>query len=164
MADSFTVFEHGIDNVAQRLPGLPRQEVVLTRLYFFLFAKLNEDLNRLLAEHGLNTSTLLALTMLYSRPDNKIIPSDLSLVMVSSRTNITRLADDLVKNGWVDRRACREDRRKVFLLLTAKGREMVEKVLPVQWAHVIDLWSGFAPEEKALLEALLRKLLARVAQ
>jgi MarR family transcriptional repressor of emrRAB len=164
MADGFSVFEQGIDRVAQRLPGLPRQEVMLTRLYFFLFGTLNEDLNRVLAEHGLNTTTMLALTMIYSRPDNKIIPSDLSLAIVSSRTHITRLADDLVKNGWVDRRACSADRRKVFLSLTEKGRQLVEKVLPAQWRYVTELWSCFTQEEKALFEALLHRLLARTTK
>lgn len=163
MTDSFAIFEQGIDNVSQRLPGLPRQEVVLTRLCLFLFAQFNEDLNRLLANYELNTGSMLALTVLYARADNKITPSDLSLVLVSSRTHVTRLADDLVKNGWVDRRACREDRRKVFLSLTEKGRQAVEGVLPAQWRHLTELWSDFTPGEKTLLEELLRRLLARVA-
>ncbi len=162
MEQGFQVFEQGIGRVAEAFPGLPRQQVILTRLYFFLFRRLNDGLNRMLADHGLNTTTMLALTMIYARPDHKIIPSDLSLALTSSRTNVTRLADELVANGWVERQACREDRRKIFLYLTALGCARVEKVLPRQWDHVTQVWSCLSPEEATLLESLLRKLLGHL--
>lgn len=160
MAESFKVFERGIDHVAQRFPEMPREEVILTRLYFFVFRRLNDRLNRVLAEHNLNTTTMLALVMIYARPEGKINPSDLSLSMISSKTNITRLADDLVRQGWVSRKACAQDRRKIFLSLTDEGRSLVEQILPIQWEQIRDIWAPFSPDEQTLFEALLRKLLA----
>jgi MarR family transcriptional repressor of emrRAB len=82
--------------------------------------------------------------------------------MVSSRTNITRLSDKLVKKGWVERNTSGEDRRRVVLSLTRKGRELVETVLPHQWHDYRELWSDFGPDELEQFERLLRKLLVRL--
>lgn len=159
MSYCFKCFEDGIDNVARRFPGSPRQEVLLTRLYYHVFKSLNDDINQSLGQHGLNSTTWFALLMLYGSGENAINPSDLSHAMVSSRTNITRLADELVEKGWVERRDCKDDRRRVFLSLTPEGEALVEKVLPLQRAHVRALWQGFAPAELKSLEKLLRKFL-----
>jgi MarR family transcriptional repressor of emrRAB len=162
MLDSFKPFEHGIENAARRFPGLPKREVLLTRLYYHVFFKLNESANRSLKAYGLNSTTWIALILIYSSPDNAINPSDLSEFLASSRTNITRLADQLVKKNLVIRRACEKDRRRCFLSLTDAGIALVEKILPTQQERLKKHWEKFTEEEMKLFEALLRKLLKKL--
>lgn len=152
-------FETRIDNVARRHPGSPKRQIVLTRLYFLAFQALHECQNRHLNQFGINTSTWIALMLIYSTPENAINPGDLSCAMVSSKTNVTRLSDELVAKGWVNRSPSPGDRRKILLSLTPRGIEFVETILPRQMAFHRSLWQDFTESELDQFEATLRKLL-----
>jgi MarR family transcriptional repressor of emrRAB len=161
MNSSFEPFETRIEGFSKAHPDAPKREIILSRLYFHVFKQYNERQNIHLAPFGLNGSSWFALVMLYSTPENAINPCNLSYAMDSSRTNITRLSDELVEKGWVERSTSGEDRRKIVLSLTASGRKLVETVLPHQWDYYKELWSGFDSEEIDLFEHLLRRLLAK---
>ena len=159
---SFTSCEQAVRQICDSLPGAPYQEVILTRLYYHVQTHLNEFFNVALRHHGLNISSWTALMVLYSSPENTIYPSELSEAMGFSRTNATRVVDDLVGRGWIERLPCVDDRRKIRLILTEHGREFVRGALPERHQHLRDLWQGFSDVEKTAMEALLRKLLARL--
>jgi DNA-binding MarR family transcriptional regulator len=60
----------------------------------------------------------------------KGVPAPLMLVterMIDQMSNTSRLIDKLVTKGLVERRECPKDRRKVDLLLTSKGTDVVER-------------------------------------
>lgn len=160
MDHGFSFFELGIDKIARRLPGMPQDRVVLNRLFFFVFKELDDSYNQRLADHGLNSTSFLALAMLYSSEGARFNPCDLSDALISSRTNVTRLANELVDAGWVERQASTEDRRRIELSLTETGCTLVEKVLPVIWDLVRDQWADFSRAEIVEFDRLLRKLLA----
>jgi len=155
----FAYFEQGIDRISRQLPGMPQDRVVLNRLFFFVFKELDEIYNRHLAEFGLNTSSFLALAMLMSCENNRLNPCNLSNALIASRTNVTRLADELVGAGWVERHPSTEDRRRVDLTLTETGRTLVLKVLPKVWKLIENQWSDFSREEVVQFDYLLRKML-----
>lgn len=157
-------FESRLDKVSSRVPGQPRQEVVLSRLYYMVFKRLQETINHNLQPYGINDSMWTALVMMYSSPEHFIYPSDLSHVTISSRTHITRLADEMVSKGWVSRQGCQTDRRKVILRLTQSGTRLVETILPRQWALYEKLWQSFDATEKDQMEAMQRKLLATLSK
>ena len=159
MPESFKLFELSIENIARRFPDLPKREVLLTRLYYHVFFKLNANANRALKTYGLNNTRWIALILIYSSPDNAINPSELSEFLASSRTTITRLADELVKKNLVSRRPCEDDRRRCWLSLTDTGLALVEKILPIQQERLKKRWSKFTEEEMQRFEELLHKLL-----
>lgn len=162
MNDSFTRVEEAINNCAQRTPTYPRHEIMLTKLYGHVYNRLMDYLNRPLKEHGLNTTLFSALMQIHASDDNRISPSDLSDAIFSSRTNVTRLADELVKNGWVTRHASQEDRRKMILSLTPEGRALLDRVLPSQRDIVKQLWAELDAADRDAIERLLRGLLNRL--
>jgi MarR family transcriptional repressor of emrRAB len=159
LIQDFAYFEQGIERISRQLPGMPQDRVVLNRLFFFLFKELEEVYNRLLAEFGLNSSSFLALAMLMGCEGNRLNPCDLSDALIASRTNVTRLADELVAAGWVARNPSTADRRKVELSLTEPGRALVLQVLPKVWKLIERQWAGFSAKEVAEFDRLLRKLL-----
>lgn len=159
MSSSFSPVEEGIARVARRFSGAPGREVLVTRLYFHVYLKMNDAYNRALRQHGLNTTSWAALMMIYASPDSRIFPSDLSRVVSSSRTHVTRLADELVDKDLVSRRACAEDRRKMILSLTRKGVVLIEKLLPEQGALHQRIWKGFSAADLKQFERLMRRLL-----
>ena len=161
--ECLNAFEKRLESVAHKIHGQPRQEIILSRLQFMLAKKLQELTNQSLQPYGINDTVWTALMMLYSSPDNYIYPSDLSHVTVSSRTNITRLADDMVEKGWVSRHGCENDRRKIILTLTQAGIELVERIMPKRWAMHQSVWQDFTAEEKIQMETMQRKLLTTLS-
>jgi len=160
--ESFSRSEQAIDRIARQLPHLPRQEVVITRLYYHVLGYLSDYFNAELKQHGLNETIWMALMVLYTRDNETIFPSDLSEALSFSRTNATRVVDDLVEQGWVERIPCPVDRRKTRLALTDAGREFINGILPERHRQMRTLWDEFSADEKDGMEQLLRKLLARL--
>jgi len=162
MNKSFHHLEQAVDRIESRFPGVPRQEVILTRLYFHIMPRLTCYLNEGMKEYGLNESLWMSLLAMYACPQQKLFPSDISDTLDSSRTNATRIVDELVRNDWATRIPCAEDRRKIGLELTAKGLALVEELLPISRASHRELWQDFDAEERQLMEKMMRKLLARL--
>ena len=69
------------------------------------------------------------------------------------------MAGDLVRNGWVQRIHCKDNRRKICLQLTLRGVALVEGLIPESQAYLVQEWSSVGATEKDTLEMLLRKLL-----
>jgi MarR family transcriptional repressor of emrRAB len=162
MKHSFSDFEQGIERVSRRLPGMPKEKVLLNRLFFHAFREVHDHYNRFLARHGLNSTNFLALIMIFHSEDNKLNPCALSDCLLSSRTNVTRLADELVQAGWVERQASTEDRRRIELSLTPAGQALMENLLPRIWEHITLQWAQFSAEEMHCFKGLLHKLLANL--
>lgn len=159
---SLANLEDAVDRIARKMPGSPREEVILTRLHFYTQLQLDAWFNASLKPYELNETTWMALMLIYSRPDERVSPSDISSAMAFSRTNATRVVDELEKKGWIRRQPSIEDRRKTELALTEAGQALVREVLPVQRARLKELWQDFSAEECRQLETLERKLLARL--
>lgn len=162
MNKSFHHLEQAIDRIESRFPGVPRQEVILTRLYYHIMPRLTCRLHEGMKEYGLNESLWMSLLALYACPQQTLFPSDISDTLDSSRTNATRIVDELVRNGWATRIPCAADRRKIGLELTPQGLELVESLLPVSRANYRALWSDFDAAEMQLMEKMMRKLLAKL--
>lgn len=160
----FNHFEQGIRRVAARHPEMPVGNVMLTRMLSYVSKALEDGANRFLAEFGLNNTHYTALMMIYASEDNMLNPCKLSEALLSSRANVTRLMDELAENGWVERQASTEDRRRIDLSLTPAGFALVEKILPRSWERIDRLWDGFSPEQIELTERTLRGLLSRISQ
>lgn len=162
MALTFSHYERCIDTVRIRHPDMPHQAVVLMRLAHHVFRALHERLDVFFAAHELSTSAWAVLMMIYSMPDRAITPSEASAAVVQSRTHMTRVADDLVTAGLIERAHDEVDRRRVVLRLTAQGVERIQRLLPLAWMEYEDALAAFSAEEAAALERLLRRWLAHL--
>ncbi|MES2366450.1 MAG: MarR family transcriptional regulator [Pseudomonadota bacterium] len=158
-----SVFEQRLDAIDSQISGQPRQEVMLSRMQFMISKKLQELMNVSLQPYGINDTIWTALIMLYSSPGRYIYPSDLSHIVVSSRTNITRFADEMVKKGWVSRKGHETDRRKVVLSLTDAGTKLIETIMPKQWAVYQTIWKDFSLAEKEKMQVLQYKLMDSIS-
>lgn len=164
MDSSFSPIEQMLDLRAQRDNTFPYQEVLLTRLSMHMQGKLLENRNRMLKSQGINETLFMALLTLESQEAQRIQPSELSSALGSSRTNATRIADELEKRGWIERRECGNDRRCLYLQLTASGHAFLQEVQPPQHHSLQLIWSSLTADEKAQLESITRKLLNRLDQ
>lgn len=87
-----------------------------------------------------------------------MLTGELSRKRLVSGGNVTVVVDNLIKQGLVERRVCAEDRRQIFVQLTAKGRRLFEKIFPKHAAFVTALASSLSEDEQADLGRLLKKL------
>ncbi|WP_158883985.1 MarR family transcriptional regulator [Rhodanobacter sp. L36] len=158
------MMDEGIGRVSQIIPEMPAPEARLCRLMLMVGTSLEEELEFKLKPHKLNHSEFLTLMILYSRPDGSSTPGELCEYATQGATNMTRIANALVKRGLITRGASTEDRRRVEIRITAAGKRFVQKMLPPMFPRVAVMFAGFSVADKRQLDRLLRKLARNLDQ
>lgn len=88
-----------------------------------------------------------------------IEPSQLASILGVARPTVTSNLDRLERDGLLARQTDPENRRRVRIVLTAKGRAAVKNVIPAHRAVEKELLAGVQPKHRAQLEQLLHLLL-----
>ena len=101
-----------------------------------VLARLARHVEHALAEEELSIPQFRLLAYL-SHGDEAA--SRLADKLAVSRPSVTALVDGLVKRGYVERRACEDDRRRIDHVLTAAGRAALEKADLAASARLDDL-------------------------
>ncbi|HET6805605.1 MAG TPA: MarR family transcriptional regulator [Frateuria sp.] len=158
LGDCITMMDEGIGRVGQILPDMPEAEARLTRLLLMVGRSFDETIEQALKPNSINHSDFLTLMILYSRPDGSSTPGELCEYTSQGATNMTRIANALVKRGLITRGASEEDRRRVVIRITPSGRRFVQKLLPPLFPRVSAAFTGFSDAEKRSFSRLLRKL------
>ncbi|AMO83283.1 MAG: transcriptional repressor MprA [Enterobacterales bacterium] len=164
MSSSIAHIEEMLKQRALRQKDFPYQEILLTRLCMHMQSKLLENRNKMLKEQGINETLFMALITLDAQESKSIQPSELSAALGSSRTNATRIADELEKRGWIERKESDSDRRCLHLHLTEAGEAFLGEIIPPQHKCLHFLWSTLSADEQQQLETLTRKLLGRIEE
>lgn len=162
--DSFSVVERRIEGTRRRLRGYPRDQALLARLIAHVQKRQNDLSNAVLKRFDLNYVTYTALMMMYGSEDQTSTPSELSDATGEKPTNITRISDELVQRGLIERYPSTSDRRRVVLRLTRQGERLVERFQPELWQTLERMYGGMSAANARQLTALLRQLLARLDQ
>jgi MarR family transcriptional regulator, organic hydroperoxide resistance regulator len=76
--------------------------------------------------HGVTLSQCHTLSLLLKK--GGLIMIELSKQMGLTKSTMTRIVDNLVRDGWVEQVKDQRDRRQVSVRLTQKGKEMAEKL------------------------------------
>lgn len=119
---------------------------------------LTELINHLLLPAKLNCVCYLAMMYLRTSTNNRANPSEISRAIGDTRTNMTRICDELVTKGLMHRVSNADDRRRVDLSLTHKGIALLEEVVPLVRDRVASVMSEFSRDEKMLLVQLMARL------
>jgi len=83
---------------------------------------------------------------------------DIQERMVNKMSNTTRLVDKLISKGLVERSICENNRRKVEIIITTKGLELLRDIDPVIDSQEVELTSNLNTQELEILNTLLLKL------
>lgn len=150
-------YEDRVAEINGRHPDMPRNAVMLVRFSLFLQRKLEDRLAGILAAHELSHSAWSLLMMIYSSADRAISPSCASDALRQSRAHMTRMTDELVDAGWVERTPFSGDRRAIDVRLTPAGEARLQQLLPAVWSEYERLLECFSADEAKSLEGLLRK-------
>jgi DNA-binding MarR family transcriptional regulator len=107
---------------------------------------------------GITRAQWLVLTRLHRHPGAS--QSELADMLEVERASAGRMIDRLEANGWVERRAKRDDRRVKRVYLTPEAERVHKRIWRVAEATVEDALAGLSMQESAQL----RRLLGRVKQ
>ncbi|WP_144611115.1 MarR family winged helix-turn-helix transcriptional regulator [Bacillus cereus] len=85
-------------------------------------------------------------------------PSDIASRLGITRASVTGLLDWMEKRELIVRFHHSEDRRRLKVKITPKGKELVTHSLPTFWLSCASLVDDFNQEERQVLEKLLNKM------
>jgi DNA-binding MarR family transcriptional regulator len=121
-----------------------------------ILARRTRALNARLRPYGLDYTRWRALAVLQEHSGATMGRlSDLTSV---DRTTLTRTLGLMEKAGLVARRERETDRRSVAISLTAKGRRLFARILPLTLSETDRALTGFSPAEIRALRDRLKRM------
>ncbi|WFG46836.1 MarR family transcriptional regulator [Pseudonocardia alni] len=118
---------------------------------------------RVFAAHGLRTGEFDVLAALRRAGAPYVLtPTRLSRALMLSPAATTHRLDRLDDAGWVERNLDPENRRSILVRLTDPGRELVDRAVADHVDNERRILGPLGPDDRALLDGLLRRLLAGV--
>ncbi|MCW5750003.1 MAG: winged helix-turn-helix transcriptional regulator [Alphaproteobacteria bacterium] len=141
------------------VPGLPLSDF-LPYLVNQIANRMNTDLRAQIRAMGLSVPQWRVLAVLQAGLGNRI--GDLSKHTIIEQSTLSRVIDQMVRDGLVERRSPRHDNRVVEVHMTRHGRAMLEQVLPIAMAHYRHAVKGLSKQQQAALVGLLHLVLANV--
>lgn len=110
---------------------------------------------------GMTLAEFDVLIQLRLASDSQLRMSDLAERVRLTPSGITRLVDRLARTGLVKRGSCASDRRGTWAILTAAGRERIDRVMPI---HLRGVRKYFAQRMSATQMRQLADALEGVAR
>lgn len=106
-----------------------------------------KTLSQKFEDNGLFISTeeWAILLILWSKGEQT--PSALADVTFRDRTTITRLIDQMVKKGIVKRNHDDKDRRRVLIMVSEKGRNLEQELVPIAREMIGIALKGLSPQD-----------------
>ncbi|HZZ63177.1 MAG TPA: MarR family transcriptional regulator [Roseiarcus sp.] len=147
----------------ERARGVEEGEARAFRLEDHLFfhfsqilARRTRTLNERLRPYGLDYPRWRVLAVLQESP--RATMGRLAELTSVDRTTLTRTLGLMEKVGLVERRERESDRRSLAISLTAKGRRLFERILPLALLETDRALTGFSSEEIDALRERLKRM------
>jgi DNA-binding MarR family transcriptional regulator len=122
-----------------------------------------------LAEHHITQGRFGVLMALWGNCQRAGREMPLSPAELAERTGVTRatmtgLIDTLERDGLVRRTPDADDRRMMAVVITARGEDLLHRILPNHFRQMAWLMAPLSEGERKTLVRLLTKLLRRAAE
>jgi DNA-binding MarR family transcriptional regulator len=148
-----------LERAREREEGAVRPFRLEDHLFFHfsqILAQRTRAINARLRAYGLDYPRWRVLAVLQEHPGATMGRlADLTSV---DRTTLTRTLGLMEKAGLVVRRERESDRRSVAVSLTAKGRRLFARILPLALAETDRALTGFSSEEIGTLRDRLKRM------
>ena len=112
--------------------------------------------SRHLGGTGLTLTQFAVLEALYHLGPMSL--SDIAQKILTSGGNLTMVVGNLEKLGLAHRQKCPEDRRRLIVVLSARGKALIRQLFPEHAAAITEFISALSPDEQQQLCDLCRKL------
>ncbi|TDE00953.1 MarR family winged helix-turn-helix transcriptional regulator [Flavobacterium sandaracinum] len=118
---------------------------------------ITENFNEILKPHEISGEQYNVLRILRGQKGNPANMWAIQERMLAKTSNTTRLVDKLLLKELVTRKVCPENRRKIEVLITPKGLDVLEELDPKVIAHEQYFSKNLNSEEIDQLNHLLEK-------
>jgi DNA-binding MarR family transcriptional regulator len=122
--------------------------------------RLNLDLLEALRPLGVTQARWRVLAVLMARDGRSM--TELSVYCVIEQSSLSRVVDQMERDGLAERRARPGDSRVTEVFITDHGRRIFETVQPVALQQAERALAGFSPEEAARFTGYLHRILGNV--
>ncbi|WP_404331312.1 MarR family winged helix-turn-helix transcriptional regulator [Mesobacillus maritimus] len=126
--------------------------IVLSRAY----RALNEEVNKVIQQRGLNPTEFAVMELLYHKGDQPLQQIGGKILLASG--SITYVVDKLEQKGYLRRNGCPKDRRVTYAQITDEGKALIEEIFPEHSQRINELMDVLSTEEKQTAIDLLKKL------
>jgi MarR family transcriptional regulator, negative regulator of the multidrug operon emrRAB len=150
--------------MARALPDMPMPPTVMIRLLRISAFGLSTYFDPVLRDIGTSEHEFHVLCLLSADQKGTAAPSELSELVGTSRANMTRILDQLLRDDLVTRTVQARDGRRFDIRITAAGRKRVREIVPRMIEPLNRAFSVLSDEEFALLDTLLRKVIVSLDQ
>jgi DNA-binding MarR family transcriptional regulator len=147
-----------LSSYSDKFPDVDVEGVLLTLDFLRTAKEVNAAYGKHFSQYGLSEGKFTLMMLLYRDFQNPITPSELAKSANVTKATVTGLIDGLSKDGFVRRSVHPEDRRKQTVLLTKKGLEVLEDMLPNHYKKTAKLVSTLSLEERKVFFQLLSKM------
>ena len=115
-----------------------------------------------LAQHNLNIDAWRVMAVLANRGKQRQIDlADMTSIEVST---LSRLITRMVKMGLVTRRRSENSNREVVVDLAAKGRGLVNRIIPLAHRLETSAGAGIPASDLAVVKRVLRRMFENMAE
>lgn len=119
--------------------------------------KISETVNSALRPFGVSIQQFNVLRILRGQEGRPANLSTLNERMVTKMSNTTRLVDKLILKGYVDRKVCPSNRRKVEIRITEKGERILLQMDEAMEGAEKEILAKLGPDDLKKLNTLLDK-------
>lgn len=102
------------------------------------------------------------LILQYLNDHPELSQNEIAELVFKDNASLTRMIELMVKKGFLQRSINPEDRRRFNIKLTAKGKEILEKLAPVIVENRKKAFAGISEEELTQLQRTLDKILTNL--
>jgi len=133
--------------------------VAAVELLFFAYRDFTGEADAVLAEFGFGRAHHRVLHFVNRHPGLRV--ADLLDILKITKQSLARVLKQLLDQGYILQKAGPEDRRERLLYLTAKGRELANKLLALQCARVAAALAEAGDESGAVTRRFLAGMIAK---
>ncbi|MGJ7921662.1 MarR family winged helix-turn-helix transcriptional regulator [Neobacillus sp. LXY-4] len=113
-----------------------------------------------MAKNNISITEFSVLEVLYLKGKQTIQQIGNSILISSG--SMTYVIDKLEQKGYLNRNACREDRRVIHITLSDLGLQLMETIMPIHQDLVNNMFASLNYEEEQSFVKLLKKVMKTV--
>ncbi len=128
-------------------------------LFYYLWHIVLESQNKIedaMRVHGIRAPSWRVIMILHERKSMTI--SEISREVLLENSRLSRIAQNLEKQGIVQRAKCEDDQRYTRIELTRKGEEIFEDLAPIAERQLESTMHGFSTQERKQLDKMIRRM------
>ncbi len=146
-----------IEEIIKSNSQLPLAKKTLLNLMYTQICT-SEKFNEVIKAYEISVEQFNVLRILKGQKGNPVNMSDIQERMIAKTSNTTRLVDKLLLKELCTRKVCPENRRKIEVLITNKGIELLNEINPKVEEFESNWVEKLNTDELQTLNNLLEKL------